>query len=870
MNSGRNRVLLGGTPVDLLEVEAALALILKRATDPINRPLGVASVNLDHLTHFGVGGRWEGTLHANPGSPVEWLYLLDGAPLVAESQRLTGHQWPRLAGSDLASPVLDAAQKLGLRVGFLGGSEAAHRLLIQKLQRDRPGLRITGMWSPNRQDLSSSAGSERLAEIVAGSGTDILFVGLGKPRQELWIDEFGSQTGASVLLAFGAAVDFLAGTVSRAPQWVRDHGLEWFYRLALEPKRLSRRYLLDGPLAYTKLRTASAALPLNLPESQRTAEPVPLTPGHFTGPRGSVDAAVIVVTYNNLSHVGGLLDSLHAETEDLTLRVLVADNSSTDGTLAFVRAQYPDVISFATGGNVGYSGGINFALARAGAAETIVVLNPDLTVERGSLRRLRERLLVSDAGVVVPRLQNPEKSTIYSLHREPSIGRALGDAILGERVPNRPSWLTGTDRDPESYSHAHTVHWATGAALMIRRPLAEALEWDESFFLYSEETDFCHRVRLMNQTIWFEPTALVAHSGGGSGSSPALNTLLSVNRIRYVRKYHSAAYTTLFHGAVAISEALRFWKPGRKGSLPMLINRRKWSALPGPRMDDQTPFPPGAIIIPAHNEANVIARAIGPLANLAASGQIELIVVCNGCTDDTAGNARRFAGVTVLEINEASKPAALNAGDAAATQWPRLYMDADVQVSPSAVRRLFSTLTSGGPLAARPVVHYDLEGAHPLIQSYYGTRLRLPSVRKSLWSGGVYALSEQGHQRFQTFPNLTADDLFVDRLFAPYEKAVLDGDPVVFRPPRTIKDQLRVLQRVNRGNIEQQGETGEYSTARETLGEVLRSIKGPISACNAIIYAGFALAGRQGETASGEWERDNSSRQIPMNKAIRQ
>jgi exopolysaccharide biosynthesis WecB/TagA/CpsF family protein len=223
-----NKVMLGGTPVDLMETESAMSIILERASGCHQRPLGVASVNLDHLTHFGNGGRWEGTLHANPGSCVEWLYLLDGAPLVSQSQRLTGHRWPRLAGSDLAAPMLDKAEKLGLTVGFLGGSEVVHAMLAQKLNEERPALRVTGMWSPDRQTLSSSASSKHLAQIIAASGTQILFVGLGKPRQELWIDEFGADTGAGVLLAFGAAVDFLAGKVTRAPRWASEHGCEWF------------------------------------------------------------------------------------------------------------------------------------------------------------------------------------------------------------------------------------------------------------------------------------------------------------------------------------------------------------------------------------------------------------------------------------------------------------------------------------------------------------------------------------------------------------------------------------------------------------------------------------------------------------------
>ena len=862
-NLDADKVILGGTPVDLMDPEPALELILARAGQRGLPPLGVASVNLDHLHHFGAGGRWEGTLHADPASTVDWLYLLDGAPLVAQSQRLTGHRWPRLAGSDLASPLLERAEQLGLRVGFLGGSRENQELLAQKIAEEHPRLHVAGMWSPDRVELASACDSERIAADIAAAGTQILYVGLGKPRQELWIDHYAALTGAAVLLAFGAAVDFLAGRVHRAPQWASDHGLEWGYRLALEPKRLASRYLIDGPPAYIKLRTASCTVPHPRPESAPSAAPAPRTPGRFTGADGAVDAAVVVVTYNSADGVGPLLESLREETTDLTLRVLVADNSSSDGTLALVRSAHPDVIAFATGGNLGYSGGINAAMRKAGESATVVVLNPDVTVERGSLKTMMHRLRSSRAGAVVPRLLDERGATSPSLYREPGIANAVGDALVGRRFQNRPGWLAGTDYNPESYAHPHTVHWATGAALMVRRSLADSLAWDESYFLYSEEVDFFRGLRTMGETIWFEPAALMTHAGAGSGASPKLNALLAVNRVRYIRKYHSAAYSAVFHGAVVLSEGLRCWKPDRRGVLRAVLNEGSWTDLPGATKDpDSADFPAGSVVIPAHNEASVMARTLAPLAPLAAAGKVELIVVCNGCSDDTATIARSFEGVTVLEIGRPSKSAALNAGDAAATKVPRLYLDADVQISRQAVGDVLTALGTGGPLAARPAVQFDLQDAHPLIHSYYRTRLRLPSARNRLWAGGVYGLSEQGRRRFKEFPDLTADDLFVDRLFEPSEKAVLDVDPVVIRPPRTPRDQVAVLHRVYRGNAEQNGEAGQHSTARQTLAEVLRSVRGPLSAVHAAVYLGFAVAGRQGRgrPGSGGWERDDSSR----------
>lgn len=862
-----SKVVLGGTPVDLMESGPALDLILRRAARRGPRPLAVASVNLDHLNHFGTGGRWSGTLHADPGSVVDWVHLVDGAPLVSQSQRLTGRRWPRLAGSDLASPLLTRAEELGLKVGFLGGSEDNQRLLAEKIAAERPRLLVAGMWSPARSELASAADSERLAGEIAGSGAQILFVGLGKPRQELWIDRYAAQTGAGVLLAFGAAVDFLAGRVQRAPEWVSRRGLEWGYRLALEPKRLAGRYLLDGPSAYLKLRTGSYTVPLDPPAEPARLAAVPRTPGRFTGPEGPAEAAVVVVTYNNAADIDALLEGLRAETADLAVRVLLADNSSRDGTLERVRDRHPDVIAFASGGNVGYAAGINAALRRAGDAETIVILNPDLTLERGCLTAMLHRLRTSNAGAVVPRILDTQGATSPTLHREPGVSRALGDAFLGRRAPGRPGWLASTDFHPESYAHAHTVDWASGAALMVNRPLADSVAWDESFFLYSEETDFFRRLRMSGGTVWYEPAAVVTHDGGGSGASARLNALMAVNRVRYIRKYHSPAYAGAFHGTAALSELLRCWKPERRGVLRTVLDEGSWGGLPGPSKDPAASggFPPGAVIIPAHNEATVIARTLAPLAPLAATRQLEVIVACNGCTDETARIARGFDGVTVLELEQPSKAAALNAGDAAASHWPRLYLDADVQISPGAVRAVLETLISGQVLAARPAARFELQDAHPLVRSYHLTRLRLPSARCGLWGGGVYGLSREGRQRFGEFPDLTADDLYVDRLFEPGEKAVLDVDPVLVHPPRTPKDQIAVLHRVYRGNAQQNGQPGSahrrHGTAGRTLSEVARSIRGPISAAHALVYVAFALAGRRGSGSPGGWERDGSTRQ---------
>ena len=148
--------------------------------------------------------------------------------------------------------------------------------------------------------------------------------------------------------------------------------------------------------------------------------------------------------------------------------------------------------------------------------------------------------------------------------------------------------------------------------------------------------------------------------------------------------------------------------------------------------------------------------------------------------------------VRVLELQRASKPAALRRGDAAARAFPRLYLDADVVLPGSAARVVLERLRSGA-LAARPPIRYEMSGASAPVRSYYRARSRVPAVLGSLWGAGVYGLSATGRSRFGAFPDVVADDLWVDRLFATSEVEIVDSAPVVVPVPRRSRDLLRVL-----------------------------------------------------------------------------
>ncbi|MGP5220757.1 WecB/TagA/CpsF family glycosyltransferase [Arthrobacter rhombi] len=809
---------------------------------------------------------------------MEWLTLLDGAPLAAQAARLTGKNWPRLAGSDLIGPLLDAAEESGATVGFLGGSYLIQRLLSRRLTKSRPRLVVAGMWAPSRSDLADHNASVDLARTIRSSGVQVLIVGLGKPRQELWMAKYGASTGANVLLAFGAVVDFLAGSIRRAPEWTSTHGLEWAWRLALEPRRLARRYLVDDPPSLLQMRRHSSVVPPGVstePSNRQLESRLPLSgnsEGAFICADEPADVVVYIVTYNSEPALEALMSSLRLEARDLRLRVVVADNDSADETLRSLDA-YPDAYALSTGGNLGYASGINAARRVAGDTEAVLILNPDLEVGRGAISALYHRLLTSDAGLVVPKLLESDGTTYQSLRREPTVVTAFGDAFFGEKWPSRPAWLAETDYAPESYQHAHRVHWASGAAILVRADLAIRLgDWDEQFFLYSEEVDYFRRARESGETAWYEPSAQMVHHGGGSGTSSELNALLAVNRVRYIRKYHDVRYARWFRNAVALTELLRFYLPTRLGIFRTIMDESSWASLPGPTAAQRLThvlkdFPRGAVVIPAHNEAKVIGATLSSLAPVLKTGRVDIIVACNGCHDDTATIAKAFDGVRVLEVETASKISALNAADSVATAWPRLYLDADIAISPTALRMLFDRLEQDSILAARPAFRYDDGGASWLVKAFYRARRRIPTTNEALWGAGAYALAERGHARFGKFPAVTADDLYVDQQFTRDEKVVLHTPPVQVVTPRNTSALMAILRRNYRGQRELEAgaaRTIHQRTTKQSVRELLASVNGPFSAIDAAIYAGFVTMARFHRhrivTGSTGWERDESSR----------
>jgi N-acetylglucosaminyl-diphospho-decaprenol L-rhamnosyltransferase len=276
---------------------------------------------------------------------------------------------------------------------------------------------------------------------------------------------------------------------------------------------------------------------------------------------GEPRLAVVVVSYNSAAVLGGCLRSLHSEAVGLDA-VVVVDNASRDGSLdvAAAAADLP-LRTVQMGRNAGYAAAINAGVATLDLDELdgVLVLNPDCRLRPKTLAHLWEALHGPGParGISVPRLLNPDGSLQLSLRRRPTVARALGEAVLGDRA-GRIAALGELVTDPRAYDEPGPAVWATGAAMLISAEVLRVVgPWDESFLLYSEETEFTLRTADHGWSLWYEPAAEVEHIGGESGTNPTLAALCVVNRVRLYRRRHGVIASGAYYLSVLVGEAVR-------------------------------------------------------------------------------------------------------------------------------------------------------------------------------------------------------------------------------------------------------------------------------------------------------------------------
>lgn len=282
-----------------------------------------------------------------------------------------------------------------------------------------------------------------------------------------------------------------------------------------------------------------------------------------SGPDALPRVAVVVVTFNSADVLAGCLRSIVTGRAGVRLRtVVVADNASRDDSVLIAKeaaGELPlQVVE--TGRNAGYAAAINAGTAALDldGLDAVLVLNPDCRLGEGSLSALAGALQKPGRGISVPLLLNPDGSLQPSLRRAPTVRGALVEAMAGGRVAGRFGHWGELITDPREYENPGAFAWATGAAMLISTETIRRVgAWDESFLLYSEETDFALRAADHGLALWYEPAAVVEHIGGEGHLTPALAALLSVNKVRLFRGRRGPVASAAYYAAVVLGEAAR-------------------------------------------------------------------------------------------------------------------------------------------------------------------------------------------------------------------------------------------------------------------------------------------------------------------------
>jgi cellulose synthase/poly-beta-1,6-N-acetylglucosamine synthase-like glycosyltransferase len=282
-----------------------------------------------------------------------------------------------------------------------------------------------------------------------------------------------------------------------------------------------------------------------------------------------------------------------------------------------------------------------------------------------------------------------------------------------------------------------------------------------------------------------------------------------------------------------------------------------------------------SIIIPAHNEAAVVARTLNSILANRLDRPLQVVVVANGCTDQTAEVVRQFTGrVELVETPVGSKTHALNLGDRVAKYDLRAYLDADIELSDNALQAVVDAFKDPEVRLAMPRAKHTYRGHNPFLAGYYRLWRSMPYVRRGAMGGGFYAIDKTLRDRFREFPSITADDKFMRNLAKPNERRVVENCFATVTMPQTFGDLLKVKTRWTYGNL-------ELAAARPDLNENDQNKhEGALkfllmrpwlwlhvpAFVFVYVYAQFA-ARKRFANKQAIWERDESTRPFPQGPA---
>ncbi|MFC1758337.1 WecB/TagA/CpsF family glycosyltransferase [Planctomycetota bacterium] len=235
------RIQMFGVDIDVVNMEEAVSRIVEWATEEELKCRYVVTPNVDHAVMLQENDELR-KVYASAS-----LILADGFPIIVASKILKKPLPERVAGSELVPKVFAAATPSApLSIYLLGAAEGVADRAAEIIHATWPNVAVAGTYSPPMGFEKDEEENERIIEKISEVQPDILVIGLGAPKQELWVHRHFERLPAKVALCVGATIDFLAGEKPQAPVWMRRSGLEWVHRMLSEPKRLVKRYARDA------------------------------------------------------------------------------------------------------------------------------------------------------------------------------------------------------------------------------------------------------------------------------------------------------------------------------------------------------------------------------------------------------------------------------------------------------------------------------------------------------------------------------------------------------------------------------------------------------------------------------------------------
>jgi N-acetylglucosaminyl-diphospho-decaprenol L-rhamnosyltransferase len=282
------------------------------------------------------------------------------------------------------------------------------------------------------------------------------------------------------------------------------------------------------------------------------------------------DISIVIVSRDTRDLLRACLQSTRDHADGLLVETIVVDSDSRDGTVAMVRARFPDVIVLEPRENTGFSRGNNLGIKRT-HGDAVLLLNPDTELTAGALRAMRDALHADPkVGIVGPLLRYPDGSVQSSRRRFPTLATALVEStVLQEWWPNHPA-LARYYMDDLPSDRPHDVDWLVGACLLVRREVfADAGLLDERLFLYSEEPEWCWRVRRAGWRVRYVPMAEVwHHEGMSTGQNVALRQRsFAVSKAYLMGALYGPIIGALTRAALVVDQGVHLIREGAKWAL---------------------------------------------------------------------------------------------------------------------------------------------------------------------------------------------------------------------------------------------------------------------------------------------------------------